>query len=150
MRWTQPFIYAAISSMALLAYACSGETSQTAAPAAEIVDIAEDTRVAAVLIRADWCSSCKIIEPKLEAVKAGNAVDGLQHVTIDYTDRDKDAFYATAEEMGVANAVRTYLEGDVTTGIVLLVDMKTNSVVADLRKALSEDELKAAMVKATA
>lgn len=150
MRSTQPFIYAAVSSLALFAFACSGEGAKTAAPTAEAVTVAEETRVAAVLIRADWCSSCKIIEPKLEAVKAGDGVEGLQHVTIDYTDRDKEAFYAAAEKMGVADALGAHLDGGVTTGIILLVDMETNSVVADLRKALSEDELKAAMVDAVA
>ncbi|MEL7489581.1 MAG: hypothetical protein AAGJ73_02590 [Pseudomonadota bacterium] len=139
-----------VAAVAAILAACSGETADTATSTAKAEAIAQDTRVAAVLIRADWCSSCKIIEPKLTEVKIDGPIEGLQHITMDYTNRDKDAFYEAAEKLGVADAVRDHLEGDVKTGIILLVDMETKSVVADLRKELSEDELKAAMVKSVA
>ncbi len=142
------FLFIAVAAAVLAA--CSDEIAKTSVPDVKTVSIAEDTRVAAVLIRADWCSSCKIIEPKLTEVKIDGPIDGLQHITMDYTDRDKDAFYAAAEKLGVGDAVRDHLEGDVKTGIILLVDMETKSVVADLRKELSEDELKAAMEKSVA
>ncbi|NNE41333.1 MAG: thioredoxin family protein [Marinicaulis sp.] len=145
-----------IISLSILAAACSGEPAaenKMADPPQMIViskEALEDARVAAVLLRADWCTSCKILEPKLDVVKAQDAIDGLAHVTIDYTDRDKGALYAAAVEIGVGEAIYKYLDGDVTTGIVLLVDLASNEVVGDLRKSLSEVELREAMTKAAA
>ena len=141
-----------VAAFAALAVACSSETPSASATdaVAAVQPVSENARAAAVLIRADWCSSCKIIEPKLDQVKAGGAIDGLEHVTLDYTARDKAAFFAAADKAGVGEAVREQLGGDVTTGIILVVDMDDDQVIADLRKELSTAELKAAMVEAVA
>ena len=145
-----------IAGLAVLAAACSSEPAaenQKAEPPMIIVNSQEaikDASVAAVLLRADWCSSCKILEPKLDVVKADGPIDGLAHVTLDYTDRNKAGLYATATELGVGEAIYDYLDGDVTTGIVLLVDLSSGEVVGDLRKSLAESELRAAMAAAAA
>lgn len=156
--------------MALLAIAtaaCSGGNQQTTAneievaktsveetkaevTSASVEEVAESARIAAVLIKADWCSSCKIIEPKLAAAKAQGDIAGLEHLAIDYTDRNKETFYANAAKLGVAEPINSYLEGDVKTGIILLIDTDTNEVVADLRKELSEEELRMKMLEAAA
>ena len=145
-----------IAGFSILVAACSAEPAADRKPTEPpriIVNskaAIEDARVAAVLLRADWCSSCKIMEPKLDVVKAQGPIDGLAYVTLDYTDRDKTALYVSADDLGVGAAIYSYLEGDVTTGIVLLVDLATNEVVGDLRKSLTEVELRTAMATAAA
>ena len=145
-----------IALFSIATVACSGGDHQSTVSETEtsnetetsVVEVAEDNRIAAVLIKADWCSSCKIIEPKLAATKAAGDIAGLQHFAIDYTDRNKETFYANAAKLGVAEPIHSYLEGDVKTGIILLIDTATNEVVADLRKELSEDELRMKMLEA--
>lgn len=148
----------AISMFALLT-ACSGpaENSQdktassaVSAPIPANSPLQADTRLAAVLVYADWCSSCKILDPKLQTAKTEGAIDGLQHLVLDYTDRDDEAFFASADAIGIGGAIRDQLKGSVTTGILLLVDVDDRKVVADLRKELSPAELRAAMVAAAA
>lgn len=149
-------LHVAATALVLLGLgACSSEpavsvdeATSARAAAAVVTRVSEDTRLAAVLVRADWCSSCKIIEPKLALVRAANSIDGLQHVTLDYTDRKKDAFFATADAAGIGPAIRAHLGDDVTTGIVLLVDLGDMKIVGDLRKELSDAELAAAMAEA--
>ena len=145
-----------IAALSVFAVACSGEPAaktEKVEPPQMIVNSKEaidDARVAAVLLRADWCSSCKILEPKLEVVKTKGPIDGLAHVALDYTDRDKEALYATAEKFRVGEAIHAYLDGDVTTGIILLVDLSSNKVFGDLRKGWTEEDLRRAMVDAAA
>ncbi len=137
----------------VLAAACSGETTEVTSPEttaraeAAVVDaVKSDAKIAAVLVRADWCSSCKIIEPKLDVVRAGAPIRGVSHLTLDYTARDEEAFYAAADAAGVGEAIRgAFARDGVTTGIVLLVDVASGAIVGDLRKSLSSEELAAAM-----
>lgn len=139
-----------------LAAACSNEAATKVSPeiaaaaeAAVIDKIAPDTKIAAVLVRADWCSSCRIIEPKLDVVRAASPIAGVGHITLDYTARDEDAFFAEADMAGVGDAIRTaFAENGVTTGIVLLVDVASGAIVGDLRKSLSSEDLANAMAAA--
>lgn len=129
--------------------ACSGSDTTTADRAGdrlEVVsgDVAVD-RLAAVLIYADWCSSCKILDPKLQAAKAEGEIDGVSYHTLDYTARDEDALFAGADALGVGRAIREQLSGNVKTGILLLVDVDDRRIVGDLRKELSSEELRAAI-----
>ncbi|MEL7486235.1 MAG: hypothetical protein AAGJ87_03345 [Pseudomonadota bacterium] len=151
--------FAIAAAIAIAAAACSAETTtgsvavdaETSASELKhtpVAQNAENARAAAVLIRADWCSSCKLLEPKLDVVKSLGPIEGLEHVTLDYTARDKKAFFAAADAAGVGEAVRAELGDSVTTGIILVVDMDDAKVVADLRKELSEQELVDAMAEA--
>ena len=84
----------AASAVALIA-AC-GQASVPASERASVSVPTEDVRVLAVLSYADWCGSCKALDPKVKAVQAANTFDGVEFATIDFTSRDTDAFYADA------------------------------------------------------
>ena len=132
-----------ITLMALMLFSLSACSQDKATPVFETpTSVAEDTEIAAVMIHADWCSSCKIMEPKLREVRNLGPIDGVQFLTIDYTSRDKNAFFATAKSLGVDSAIREAFDGDVTTGVLLLVDKKTGALVDDLRKELTADALR--------
>lgn len=115
---------------------------------------ASDTKTKAVLVYADWCSSCKIIGPKIETVQtslgAGGTIAGLEFVTLDYTDKNLENFYAQADAAGVGEAVRGYGNGNVTTGVLLLVDVDDQKVIRRVTKDFGNLEIKSALKDAVA
>ena len=144
-----------ISSLALALAACSGSTSDSApesvqAAIEQTVPLKSDTRLAAVLVYADWCGSCKVLDPKLTEAKAEGPIDGLQHFVLDYTARDDAAFFASADALGIGEPVRAKLADTIKTGILLLVDVDDGTIVGDLRKELSVAQIRSAMKSAAA
>lgn len=114
------------------------------------MDMAMDTKTKAVLIYADWCSSCKILDPKIKAVQAMGPMPGVEFVTLDYTDKNADNFYAQAADAGVETAVRTELDGTIKTGWLLLVDMDDARVVTKVTKADDTQQIIAKIKEALA
>lgn len=98
------------------------------------MDVAMETKTKAVLLYADWCSSCKILDPKIKAVQAMGPMPGVEFVTLDYTDKNADNFYAQAANAGVEEAIRTELDGTIKTGWLLLVDVDDARVVSKVTK----------------
>lgn len=145
-----PFVLAA----ALFAVGCSQSgPTPTATPVATPVfeqasAIQSEARVAAVMVHANWCASCRIFEPKLTSLKEGGPIDGVQFITLDYTARDKDAFFAQADELGIGAPIRAQLKDGVITGIMLLVDLDDQKIIADLRKELSPQQLRTQITQA--
>ena len=126
---------------------------QASAPASEravVTAPAEDTRVLAVLSYADWCGSCKALDPKVKAVRAANTFDGVEFATIDYTSRNKDAFFADAETLGVGAAMRTTFGDSVKTGRLYLIDLSTGDVISTVDKSMDEATIAQAIMDAAA
>ena len=134
--------------------ACSGPANEGStsakAPATITSALAEETRLAAVLVYADWCGSCKVLDPKLEAAKAEGPIDGIEYIVLDYTARDDTAFFANADALGIGAPIRAKLDGSIKTGILLLVDVDDSKIVGDLRKELSTTDIRNALVEAAA
>lgn len=139
-----------IASAAMLV-ACSGSTESDApASVVQVVDAPVatatmtetmskeamiETKTKAVLIYADWCGNCKILDPKIDAVQAMGPMPGVEFVTLNYTDRDTDDFYAQARAAGVEEAVRIELDGTIKTGWLLLVDVDDARVLSKVTRA---------------
>lgn len=141
-----------ILASAAVLIACSGasDTDTTSPAVVTVADapvsaqsmatddaVAVETRTKAVLVYADWCGSCKVLDPKIKAVQAMGPIPGVDFVTLDYTDRDADSFYAQARDAGVETAVRTELDGTIKTGWLLLIDVDDARV---LSKVTREDD----------
>lgn len=139
-------LFIAASAAALMA-AC-GQAEVPASERAAVTSPAEDTKVLAILSYADWCGSCKALDPKVKAVQAANAFDGVEFATIDYTSRDADAFFADAETLGVAGAMRATFPDKVKTGRMYLVNMDTGEVISTVDKSMDEAAITAAITEA--
>ncbi len=128
---------AAIAALTL--GACSqAEAPTIKTPSASSVTAAAQsivgTKTKAVLVYADWCSSCKILDPNIEKAKTMGAIPGLEFVTLDYTAKDEAAFYAQADAAGVGKAMRDFLAGTVKTGQLVLVDIDDQAVRGTVTK----------------
>ena len=161
MTYTNLRITFVASVSALIMSACSPaatapETTASTAPSvkAETLPVATHaamkTKTKAVLIYADWCGSCKILDPKVEAVKAAGRVSGLEFVKLDYTDKDPVKFYAQAKAAGVEKAVKAYFDGSIKTGQLLLVDVDDKKVIGRVTKEKTRPEIVTALKDAVA
>jgi len=137
------FAFAFLASATLVGTSCAAE-KEAQSPAADNQQ-AEDTNLSAVLVYADWCSSCKILDPKIKAIKAKEEFPGVNFVTIDYSDRDVEGLFKQADEQGVGDAIRTFLAEEVKTGQLLLVDLDDDRVIGKVVKSMEEAEITGAI-----
>jgi thiol-disulfide isomerase/thioredoxin len=134
----------AFSLTAVLALAaCSqAETPKAEMPAAKTTAVqVMNIKTKAVLIYADWCGSCKALDPKIKKARAMGPVPGLDFVTLDYTAKDAKAFYAQADAAGVGEAVRAHMDGKIKTGELLLIDLDDKKIVGTVTQALEPAEI---------
>lgn len=110
--------------------------TETVSNAAEAMPV----KTKAVLIYADWCGSCKVLDPKVKAAQA-MSIPGVDFVTLDYTDKDEAAFYAAADAAGVGEAITAYLDGTVKTGQLLLVDLDDQKVLTKVTKTFETPDI---------
>ena len=141
-------LFLTAAATALLA-AC-GQASVPASERAPVTTPKEQTRILAVMSYADWCGSCKALDPKVKAVRAANTFDGVEFATIDYTSRNKDAFFADAETLGVGAAMRTTFGDSVKTGRLYLIDLSTGDVISTVDKSMDEATIAQAIMDAAA
>ena len=122
----------------------TGKVKEMAVKASEVMD----TKTKAVLIYADWCGSCKVLDPKIKKVQSMGNIPGVEYVTLDYTAKDAEAFYAQAEAAGVQDVVKAYFDGTIKTGQLLLVDMDDQKVVGKVTKTLEPAQILSAVKEA--
>ena len=136
-----------LAALAAALAACSGAETPAAEDAAS--EAVAETRILALQTYADWCSSCKILDPKVAELRAEGLPGGVALTVLDYTDRELDAFYAQAEAAGGGDALRAHFAEDgVTTGILLLVNPDTQEVVSTIKKEMTVAEMQDAMASA--
>lgn len=108
----------------------------------------EKPQVVGLLFYADWCASCKVLDPKLDEVKKQLMDEPIYFTRMDMTDdRTKKQSEMLAEWVGLGEIYREHAP---KTGFMLLIDPQTKKVLSKLTKTQSEAELKAAMEEALA
>ncbi|MCH9750606.1 MAG: thioredoxin family protein [Alphaproteobacteria bacterium] len=137
------------ATAATLLSACGG-ASVPASERAAVTAPADDARVLAVMSFAEWCGSCKALDPKVEAVQQANSFDGVAFTKIDYTSRDADAFFADAETLGIGETMRATFGDTIKTGRLYLVNLETGEVISTIDKSMDEAAITAAITDAAA
>ena len=125
-------LFLAASAAAFIAACSQGEVP--ASERAAVTAPTEDTKALAVLSYADWCGSCKALDPKVTAVQAAS----VEFAKIDYINRDSDAFFADAETLGVAEAMRATFPDNIKTGRLYLVNLDIGEVIGTVDKSMDE------------
>lgn len=140
----------ALAAMALLVLpARAGDMA-----ADHAADHASDARVIAALVYADWCGSCAVLDPVVQSVAAEYADQPVTFVTLDYTAKDKAAWFAQADAVSVAlgTAARDYAVdmGSVKTGKLILIDASTGAKIGSLGRTNDPADVRAAVDAALA
>ena len=125
-----------MASLAALALTACGDTTVAGSSVKNTVTRAAGdvmaTKTKAVLLYASWCGSCKVLDPAVSKAQAMGPLPGVEFIVLDYTDKDDANFYAQAEAAGVETAVRSFLDGRVKTGMLLLVDVDDEKVITKI------------------
>lgn len=111
---------------------------------------ASEADVVAALFYADWCGSCKTLEPKVNEARAGADLDKerVLFVRLDLTDEVKSHQAGLlAESLGLGE----HFDANAgATGYLLLVDAHTGKAIGRLTKNLSADAIAGSITAALA
>jgi thiol-disulfide isomerase/thioredoxin len=143
MKRVKNFIFPAIIAAGVAIFAL---TSRTAATDAEYVYDGAPEIIAATFESA-WCSSCKILVPRLSQVVPDFADKPVKFVSLDFTFGQRDDIQAQAEAEGLAEL---YPRFKGATGFTLLVDADTGEILDSLTVNHSTQAMRAAIAQSLA
>ncbi len=109
--------------------------------------LAEKPEIIAATFSSAWCSSCKILEPRLETVVPDFADKPVKFVKLDFTLGQRGAVAEKAKREGLGDVYPDYKGA---TGFTLLVDADTGEVVDSLTIRHSEKAMRTAIAQAIA
>lgn len=107
---------------------------------------ADSPDVVGILFYADWCGSCKTLDPKIETVKQEFADDSILFTRVDLTDdftKQQSAYLAA-----MLGLEEVYAQNNAKTGFMLLVNRESGQVLSKLTKTQSETEISRAIRQA--
>jgi len=126
-----PLILVALASSILLA----------AVPAAQAKTPAAEPQTYAVLFYADWCGSCKTLDPKVTEARQSLADSPILFLTFDLTDdASKHQSAMLAEAVGLDSL---YTENGGKTGYLAIVEASSGKVLGKLTKSDSAEAIAA-------
>ncbi|MGF1531843.1 MAG: thioredoxin domain-containing protein [Puniceicoccaceae bacterium] len=97
----------------------------------------------AVLFHADWCGSCKTLDPLLKAARSQLPDDtGILFVAFDLTNQGSTNQAAMLAE--VLSITPIYSEFGPKTGFVLIIDAESKEVLQTITKSETEESILAA------
>ena len=143
MKNNKNIAFFAILAVGVAIFASIGRTGATGA---EYTYPGEPEIIAATFSSA-WCSSCKILEPRLAKVAPQFSDSPVKFVKLDFTfgQRGEVAELAAAEGLG-----EIYPDYEGATGFTLLVDAQTGEIVDSLTINHSPAAMRAAIAQAIA
>lgn len=112
------------------------QASDEAAPSDEEQDMPE---VIGVFFYADWCGSCKVLDPKLETVQEELGQKPVVFQRFDMT--DETTTYRSKLLANLLGLGEVFEQNAGKTGFMLLIDPDTKEVIGRLTKDQSEEQL---------
>lgn len=105
--------------------------------------LTDDTKVVAIVNKADWCSICKAYAGRTVATFTENNNDNyFQFIVNDITNEDTKKISKTAiKKVGLEKT----LEGSLAAGVLSFYDVKTKTLLAQVTVANSAEEVAATM-----
>lgn len=100
-------------------------------------------KVIGMLMYADWCESCKVLEPKINEVKKEFDGQGILFTRFDMTDeftKNQSSLYASW--VGLEEILK---QNEGRTGYMLLVEATSHKILEKLVKTQTPDEIRAAI-----
>jgi len=107
----------------------------------------KDAELVAVTFASAWCGPCKILQPRLTAVRSEFTREPVRFLTLDYTLGEQDSFEVTAEAEGFGEAYKRFTGA---TGFTVLIDRQTGDVLDVLTADYSKTAMKQALRRALA
>ena len=100
-----------------------------------------EPKVVGLMFFADTCASCKVLDPKIQAVKGEFVAQPILFATFDHSN---DATKAQAAMLAAALGVGDiYKAQEKASGFLILVDAKTKQPIAKLTRDMSEENIRA-------
>lgn len=106
---------------------------------------AQSPELIALSFYADWCPGCKALAPKVEQVMNDSASQTCLFVKLDQTDKNSHQAEYMLAALRLGNLWKEHAG---KTGYVLLVNPRTNKVVAQLTADQDVESMQAAIVRA--
>lgn len=132
-------------AVALLALAAAASLAACGRPARSEAAFAGEPEIVAATFASAWCSSCKILQPKLARIIPEFAGAPVAFVEFDFTFGDRAETAAKAERHGVSDI---YERNKGATGFTLLIDAETGDILDTLTMNFSEDAMRGALGRA--
>ncbi len=104
-------------------------------------------RVIAASFTSAWCSSCRILEPRLAEAMPAFKSAAIEFVEFDFTFGETEALAARAAEQGLT---RLYDANKGATGFTVLVDARSGEIIDTLTMHFSVADIKGALKRALA
>lgn len=143
MKKLKTFVFPAVLAMGVTVFTLTGRTGATGADYA----LDREPEVVAVTFASAWCSSCKILEPRLAAVISDFANEPVKFVELDFTFGQRAEIEELARAEGLADI---YPRFKGATGFTLLVDKDTGEIIDTLTIDHSKAAMRAALAQALA
>lgn len=136
MRMTRIFPTVVLLAIGLLFMSATDVMADASADA----DDPDDPQVIGVLLYADWCGSCQVLEPKLDEVKSEFSGAPILFTQFDKTDdftTEQSRLYASWTGLDAL-----FDEHEGSTGYMVLIDAETHEELARLTRDQTEEELR--------
>ncbi len=143
MKRTKDILFFAVLALGVVLFAAFGRTSATDAD----YSYTEKPEIIAATFSSAWCSSCKILEPRLKALVPDFADQPVKFVKLDFTLGQRGAVAEKATREGLGHIYPQYKGA---TGFTLLVDADSGEIVDSLTIRHSEKAMRAAIAQAIA
>ncbi len=124
-----------ISLLLLSAYAPAQQARKAAQEGAP--------KIIGLLMYADWCQSCKVLEPKLNKMKKDFDGKGIFFTRLNMT--DEFTIYQSSLYASWVGFEEIFKENEGRTGYMLLIDPNSKKVLGKLVKTQTPDEIRAAI-----